>query len=318
MHTNRRRLLTGLALFPFAVAPLLGAGNGPAEPLVVTEMNDVMDGKTPAPPAFPKLAPKPGRLRGYVKDAAGRPLEGAKILVTTSAVGGLGSGVTAESDAKGYYEAPLPVGISQVWCAGYGVTYHGVRLALALRPADGKLGHFEAKKGAVENFYLAPYGIANEASVSENPVYAGGYYGASFTVGYWVADPDRPGITGGVPEGSTIEITLTPQGPLVDGSKGRTLVLRKKLEPYKSYFQVNDVPVGRYTIAARLITDGGSEPLRLKDNSGRPGKGGMTPKETEDSATIIFRSEGADHGILRVTGGSMERLSMLVERIEKK
>jgi hypothetical protein len=295
-------------------APQTSAGN----PSIVNDIHDVMDGQTPKTPAFPKIAKKPGYLRGYVKNAAGKPLAGAKVLVTTAAVGGFGSGRSAETNEQGYYEIKLPYGIARIWCAGYAVTYHGVRIANTLKAADGKLEDFDSNKGSVENFVFLPYGIASESSVSDNPVYSGGYFGASFTIGYWVDDPDPSRhLPGGISAGDIVEITLTPQGPLIDGSKGRTLIIRQKIESAHSYFQVNNVPVGRYIIAAKLIRDGKTENLRLKDNGKLYAKGGMTPKVTEDTATVIFRSEGSDPGILRVSGGNMERYSMLVEHIEK-
>jgi hypothetical protein len=303
---------------PFPSVPLSQVSAGTVgNPIIVTDIHDVMGGQTPKKPAFPKVAKKPGYLRGYVKNAAGKPLAGAKVLVTSSAVGGFGSGASAETNEQGYYEIKVPYGIARVWCAGYAVTYHGVRIANTLCPADGKLQDFDSRQGAVENFVFLPYGIANEATVSDNPVYSGGYYGASFTVSHWINDNSSHPQPWGIPEGSTVEITLTPQGPLVDGSAGRPLIIRKKMEPGYSYFQVNNVPVGRYTITAKLLHDGTTQNLRLKDNGGRVAKGGMTPKQTEGAATIIFRSESSDPGTLRVSGGNMERHSLLLEAIAK-
>jgi hypothetical protein len=303
--------------------PVTPAAPANANPIILTDttaMYDVMNGAMPKIPSFPQLAKKPGYLRGYVKNSAGKPLVGAKVMALSSAVGGFGSGTTGETNEQGYYEIKLPYGVARYWCAGYAVTYHGVRIANTLHPADGKMSDFDTKQGAVKNWVFLPYGIVDEASVSDSPKYSGGYYGASFTVGYWTDDtnPNRPHQPGNIAIGDTVEVTLTPQGPLIDGSTGRTIILRNKATSAYSGFQVNNVPVGRYTISAKLIHDGQTENLRLKENIRRDAKGGLMPKVTEESATVIFRSAGSDPGILRVSGGNMERLELLLERTDLK
>ena len=307
-------LATGLLRAGYSWADAPAAVAAPAVH-AVTNIHDVMNGKSPRLPAFPKLAPKPGHLRGYVKDPAGKPVVGARVMARSSAFGGFGSSATGKTDANGYYEVPVPWGVARVWCAGHAVNYHGARLALPLHAADGEIDDFSTKKGHVENFVLWTYGVASESGVSENPVYSGNYYGASFTIGYFLREKGDTARPDDLVKDGEIELKLTPEGPLADGTRGQTLVLRKKLTEW-SYFQVNNVPVGRYRVEARLIDDGEGRggPLRLKDNSGRPGKGGLEPKEAVGEATVLFRSESGDPGILRVPGGNMERLSLTIER----
>jgi hypothetical protein len=294
--------------------------NGTVTPQVVTEsqLNDVMEGKMPPMPKFAKLAKKHGFLRGYVKDVNGKPLAGAYIMILPPAVFGSGftkRSIIAKTDANGLYEVPVPLGGCTVYCAGYAVNYHGVRYALPLHAADGSLDIIDKNKGDIENFVLLSYGIANESSVSENPVYSGGYFGASFTVGYASREPDDPSYPHYLNLGADIEVTLTPDGPLLDGSTGRPLIIRGKVT-YRGYMQVNNVPIGQYKISVRMIDRGKIVPLRLKDNSNGDRKGGMQPRETTDTATLLFRSDSADPQVLRVTGGNMERLSLLIKKIE--
>lgn len=317
MHLRRVPILFFLTL-----GVLLGgvqAQTGSTTAVPVTDLNDVMGGRMPKFPAFPKLAKKPGFLRGYVKDANGKPLQGAYVMINPPTVFGSGftkRSITARTDARGLYEVPVPSGGCTVWCAGYGVDYNGIRLALPLHPVDGSLDSIPKDRGDIENFVLLTYGVANPATVNDNPVYSGGYYGASFTVGYSAREAnDTFSPADWLTLGSEIEITLTPDGPLLDGTAGRPLVIRKKLTS-STYFQVNNIPIGRYTVRATLIENGKTAPLRLTDNSHSPRKGGMTPKETNDSATILFRSDSSDPAVLRVPGGNMERLSLLVDRIK--
>lgn len=324
MTTYKRLLALGAAgvfatLVPGAGAVALTEGTpAPAAAVNVTNFNDVMDGKTPRLPVFPKLAKKPGYLRGYVKDASGKPLSGAYVMILPAALyGGFSKqSITVRTNAQGLYEVQIPTGGCQVWCAGYAVDYNGVRLALPLHPADGELDNLDKANGDIENFALLSYGVANPSSVSDNPRYSGGYYGASFTVSYSTREADDAfAPKEWLVLGSEIEITLTPDGPLMDSGAGRTLVLRRKLTPTSgSYFQVNNVPIGRYRIRARVLEDGKTAALRLKENGNGERAGGMTPRETDDEAVIIFRSATGDPKTLRVPNGNMERLELLVER----
>ncbi len=54
-------------------------------------------------PVFPKLTPKPRKVRGYVTDATGRPIEGAELGLLKK-VSGFQQLVTATTNDKGYYE----------------------------------------------------------------------------------------------------------------------------------------------------------------------------------------------------------------------
>lgn len=316
-------LLTYFATATSARTPSVRTPNvrtpNPSAPRVVTDTNDVMNGKMPRLPVFPNLAKKPGYLRGYVKDSRGKPVQGAYVMITPPALFGSSfsrNSTTVRSDAKGLYEIKIPPsGGCQIWCAGHAVSYNGIRLALPLYPADGEFDtSLPGKAGAVENLVLLPYGVANPSTASDNPVYSGAYYGASFTVGYSNREADdTTSPQQWLPLGSEVEITLTPDGPLMDGSRGMPLVIRQKMTG-KSYFQVNNVPIGRYQIRARLLTQGQEETLRIKENIRRDAKGGLEPKEAVGQAIVLFRSESGDPATLRVSGGNMERLELLVER----
>lgn len=313
-------ILRRMPVLLLLLGALLGgvqAQTSPASAIQVTDLNDAMGGKMPKIPVFPKLAKKPGFLRGYVKDTNGKPLKGAYIMINPPTVFGSAytkRSITARTDANGLYEVPVPSGGCTVWCAGYAVDYHGTRLALTLHPVDGELDSISKEKGDIENFVLLTYGIVSPSAVGDNPVYSGTYYGASFTIGYSSREANDTSYPAEwLVLGSEVEITLTPEGPLLDGSAGRPLIVRKKLTP-GTYFQVNNVPIGRYKIQGKLIEKGQTTSLRLKDNSGSNRKGGMTPLETEDTGTIVFRSDGSDPAILRVPSGNMERISLLIER----
>src|SRR3546814_1354578 len=62
-----------------------------------------------------------------------------------------------------------------------------------------------------------------------------------------------------------VELTLTPSGPLIDGSQGKTLVLRQGDHYCVQYGYLEDIPIGRYTVTAILKNEAGPRPLRIQD-----------------------------------------------------
>lgn len=278
---------------------------------VVTNFDDAMAGRTPVKPKFTALSPKSGTLRGFVKDAQGRPVVGAKIMASSSSMGGFRTPATGTTDTRGYYEITMPKGIARVWCAGTVLTHDGVRMALPLHPADGTIDDFVTTKGAVENFVLRSWGVANE---NGDPAYSGNYYGGAIWVSYSFREANDQNAPGEwLLLDSTIELTLIPEGPMLDGSKGEPLTFRSKVA-YVGHFEMNDIPLARYSVKATLTSpDGKSRGLKLKDNSISRRPGGLDPKESRGQATLRFRSASTDPAMLRVPGGGMERLSLLIE-----
>src|SRR3546814_11710318 len=62
-----------------------------------------------------------------------------------------------------------------------------------------------------------------------------------------------------------VELTLTPSGPLIDGSEGKTLVLRQGDHYWVQFGYLEDIPIGRYTVTAILKNKDGPRPLRIQD-----------------------------------------------------
>jgi hypothetical protein len=212
---------------------------------------NVMGSQAPKMPAFPALPKKPGKARGYVKDLQGKPLEGAYIGVRASAVGGFYSGAQTETNAEGYYEIDVPLGATEFYAAGYTIDYGEGRAAMSLYPADGKAGSFASANGTVENFVLVYHGLGDRNAISEKPWDSANYYGGSIRVSYDISSGDMWARAGSLPAGSEIEITLTPEGELLDGTPGKTFVVRRKTGGINN-FNINNIPVGRYKVSARL------------------------------------------------------------------
>jgi hypothetical protein len=239
-----------------AAKPLPPPDAGP-NAIIVADLNNAAKGAPAlAPPAFPKVTPKPRTVRGIVKDGAGRPIAGARIAVYSSAGGGFRTTHKAVSDAQGTYEVPLPVGVGEVAEGTAQVAYNGKTFELPLRPVGTGAGStFNTAKGYVQNFVLG----------------TSGEFGGTIR------------LTDNVTEG-TIEVTMKPDGLLLDGSAGRPLVFRFDTGESHSETYLNGIPLGRYTLTARLLDDGEALPLQA---------GRMFGTDTERALGLKLRVEFA-------------------------
>ena len=260
-------------------APLPGVSG--ANVLLVKDINDAMKGIAPfKTPAFPKMAPKPGTVRGMVKDAGGNPIAGAQIIAQSSAAGGFRTDSRARTNAQGVYEVVLPVGVCQVVNADCTVRYNDKSYLLPLHPVDGERDHFNSKDGHIEHFVLRTWGPAGP-NAEQSPQFGSNYYGGHIRLLEYVD------------EGGTFEVTLEPQGPLLGGVKGRTLVFRFPNKGGSEVF-LNDIPIGRYLLRARLLDGGEALPLRVKMTFGE-----STPAA---SLQVDFEAENGDLASLERSG----------------
>jgi hypothetical protein len=272
---------------------------------------NVMGNEMPAMPKFPALAPKPGRVRGYVKDASGKPLSGAAIGVRSTLIGGAYSGAQGKTDANGYYEFAIPRGVAHYYNAGYAIDYGDGLAAIGLHPADGQIDSFASPDGAVENFVLLSYGVTSRASLSENPRLPSTYYGGALFIGaYVVSADDASTYPTSIVENTVVEITLTPDGPLADGSTGKTIIVRKTIGFEGSYW-INNIPVGRYKISAKLA---GGKSLKMTHNGPNGSVFGMSPAESTSSATVLFKPSSAQASMVSPQFGSWDAVSISVSK----
>ncbi len=242
---------------------------GGANVVLVKDARDAMKGIAPPKnPTFPALARKPRTARGYAKFADGKPIVGANLILWASAAGGFRTSVKGRTNAQGLYEIELPIGICEIVNADVKVTYNGVPYVLPLHPVDGEFDQFNSTTGGIEHLTLRTYGPGKHADTSPN--FGENYYGGHLRL-----------VPGSMGESGTLEVKLTPQGPLMGGVPGRTLVFRLPVGPSEHY--LNNVPLGRYTLTARLLDDGEALPVRVNKLFG---------DEPSSSVQINFESEG--------------------------
>jgi hypothetical protein len=269
---------------------------------------NVMGNKMPPLPSFPALPKKAGFLRGYVKDSSGKPLAGAYIGVRSTLNGGSYSGASGLSDAKGYYEIQLPFGAIHLYAAAFTVDYGELRASLSLHPADAKLDGFASADGDVENFVLLPYGITDRDQASEKPNGSNNYYGGSVRINYNLAEINNSYAPENyIRENSEIEITLTPEGNLLDGSAGTKFVIRKNVGS-GMFFNIHNIPIGKYTITASLVK--GNKPLFMRQSGRNKNNSGITPKETTGSAPLIFEPNSAQNVVTKPAYGSWNAIDI--------
>jgi hypothetical protein len=174
---------------------------------------------------------EPGVVQGVALDTQGRPLVGVKIWVRPSVTTGL---LQATTDAQGRYRVKGPSNIPYNAYAYHSITYRGKQVCFRLgaeNPAD--YDSFVPERGVVRNFKWQMSG-----AIPDN---TGGFFGGEVRV-----------FVPGTPEGSKLELTLTPDGPLADGSTGKTLRFTI------SEVVLKDIPVGVYKATAAFVDAGGA------------------------------------------------------------
>jgi hypothetical protein len=232
------------------VLPTVGGANV----ILVKDNNDGMRGQPlQKPPAFPKMARRAGFVTGMVRDMNGKPIAGAQIAAQSSAAGGLRTSVKAKTNAQGVYSVALPIGVCQVVNADCRVNYGGKSYLLPLHPVDGDRNYFNSRDGNVENFTLRTYGPAT-SDVAQNPSFSSSYYGGHVRIQWFSFD---------ITPGGIFEVTLKPQGPLLGGGTGKTMIFRFPNKDGGERY-LNDIPIGRYSLSVKLRDGDDVMPVRVK------------------------------------------------------
>ena len=242
---------------------------------------------------LPPLSPRPGYIIGRAVFADGRPIPNFTVRANTQ-IGGNGANAVG---SNGRYTMPISdpnVNLVTDITANVQLRYQGEEYILRMHPADGmpdngSPGSFvgDAKKGIVRDFVFRLTGIAPGHPTNPPP--------SNVTRN----DPGRAryafeghpiqvlsGLAYGHP---TVLITLTPTGPLIDGSQGA--VIQRTLPNFDgSFFEINDLPLGTYTAtASEVAPDGTLKPHKLRMKVvGTPVGSGDTPL---DSVPVLWPAD---------------------------
>lgn len=201
-------------------------------------------------------------VKGRVTDMLGDPVPNATI--TISGYTGTGTNVVEEAitDAQGHYRKTVPSGLYDV-DAQVELSFNGETYSLYLHPAEGSCGEeaFSAD-GIVRNFLFKVSGF-KECPAGLDPSNYHSYSGGTVAVNY--AHPQT------LPDEAVATFTLTPQGPLADGSQGEVLSVTRTVQALKSFsgqpgtsLYLFDIPLGTYQITGTVTLPGGTiEPLQF-------------------------------------------------------
>lgn len=250
-----------------------------------------------AGPKLPALAPRPGYVIGRAFYGDGRPMPrfivdalgwaGEVHLGPTGTLPHLGNTTGQNGQyalpTTSAYDRKKPVkAMVTVVKADALLSYNGREYRIAMHPTDGKPdgsgeGSFrgDSGKGVVRDFVLRisgpKRGYEKETPPEDTPTNERGdrsfaaFYGGTVALDF---DTRGAGAEFSKLAGSTVTVTFTPSGALLDGSSARAIVRtmpirQESLVGYTYYFR--NLPLGDYTAAATLTKAGGaSVPLRFR------------------------------------------------------
>ncbi|MEU8192316.1 carboxypeptidase-like regulatory domain-containing protein [Microbispora amethystogenes] len=185
---------------------------------------------------------EPGVLKGRVVDAQGRPIEGAEIVADNQLL--YNSNAVARTAGDGLYRVDTDVRATFHASGTVVRRYNGQDYTLSLAPDDD--APFAGPSGAIRNFTWKLTGKKPDDL---------GFYGSKVLFRLDLNDQIN---TGAFLDDEKVRLTLTPEGPLIDGSEGTRIVRQATRNGDGSGLE--DIPVGRYRIAA----DYEGRPLRVK------------------------------------------------------
>ena len=169
-----------------------------------------------------------GVASGRVTDTQGRPMAGATIVINNALW--YNRNIVLKSGTDGTYRFVLP-GTDAWYVRGTAeVEYNGRTYTIELKPDYAAA--FAGTEGHVVNLQWTMTG--------EMPkdFGAGGYYGGEVQMDAGVGLFDLDGVV----------LTLTPTGPLLDGSAGQ--VITRRVVGTMGFLRLRDVPIGRYSVRA--------------------------------------------------------------------
>lgn len=265
-------------------------------------------GKTPK---LPRLAPRRGYVIGRAIFSDGRPVPSFKVQALgfdgqvnlfPGSTPSLGSTVgkngryalrTLDTFRQKKPVSALVVSVQ----ASTKIRYAGRDYTLYLKPLDGLRdgsgkGDFRGNSGpgVVRDFVVAISGVKPQFRLynqdeNEGPNEGSTFYGAQLTLNLSFAEVNGRPLSDIAPRGSTLEVTLVPEGALLDGSRGQTQVRRVRIGPAPYYFYLRNIPIGAYSVSAKLKTPNG-ETWNLRGSTTRESYGATT--------TVLFPPSFSD------------------------
>ena len=279
-----RRFLTDLELPTAKAAAPSPAGNEAARD------DGPVRRESPAEVAKDEAARRrPGVVQGEVYDTKGRRFRfpGVKARVHIWGFSAAGERVFFDTqvDENGHYEKRVPHGLYVVQCsAKFPLGDHVVAVALDMLDEGPTEETEDSTPGIVKDFGLKLSGPV----LGGKPDSFAGYHGG----GLYVTDGAnwKEAVFGSLerryPQGTFVEVTLTPRSRLIDGSSGKTMTLKCELGRMQTGHTHANIPLALYTATAQLVTPNGNR---------HPCKVALLPNLAyADSVEIVFNPNKDD------------------------
>ena len=258
---------------------------------------------TAGPGERPVLLTKSGHIVGHARFADGRPIPSFRVSAiaaddrTSVFVRETAGPSVAEVEGRdGRYELRAENSAKTIALRAIAqIPYRGRTYQLEMHPSDADISAFRAipsqGEGAptvTRDFVLKISGVrpgydgrvVKETTSQDKP--ANAFYGGTIHLDLTYSEGAAYGEElARTPPDARISITLTPEGPLLDGSAGRPIIREVRPAPGQPnfYFHLHNIPLGVYTVVARRIdANGTATDLRL----------GITPRRYQSIATIDF------------------------------
>jgi hypothetical protein len=183
-----------------------------------------------------------GYVSGRVVDTQGKPIRGAEVVIDNTMI--YNSSLVVSTDANGNYKVKLPKVGTFAASASIKRQFNGKVYTLSLHPDNDEILSVD---GGVRNFEWKLTGAMGSQMQ--------GHYGGSVSVNKY--------ILSGIYDSENIEFTLVPKGTLIDGSTGKTLIMKHGKPHTLDYGYLRDIPLGRYQITAKYKGNGQSLPLKI-------------------------------------------------------
>jgi hypothetical protein len=209
----------------------------------------------PAAHAAAPIKAEPGVAKGRVTDARGRPVVGATVTLWSYSNAGRHFFGKAKTDGQGRWRAPVNGPYVYTLTAAAEVEYDEKVFRLPCNPVTEQRPQRGAH-GIVQDFVLTLTGLNNELDADRTSYHQ--YAGAAI----WANYPHAYAL----PAGAKVVFTLTPEGPLADGTAGKTLTLTRsgsalregpdRGRPLTATCVLHDIPLGVYKMSAKAVVPG--------------------------------------------------------------
>ncbi|MCC6920705.1 MAG: carboxypeptidase regulatory-like domain-containing protein [Alphaproteobacteria bacterium] len=208
---------------------------------------------------------EPGFAKGIVTDQAGKPISGAIVFLD----GVLDQNQQQTTKADGTYRMRLQPGAYKAMAWFY-AKYEGQSFKVDLKPDSTDT--FDDHDGAIRNF---TWTLTGEKVPPDMGSYGAFVYVNVATDNMYVEDTEH------------LHFTLTPKGPLIDGSEGQVIQRDGGAPRTAEYGKILDIPAGRYVITGTYTPEGQpAQTLRFRNVWARKNTG------YSDALEFVIEAEG--------------------------